>query len=206
MWAILQYPPIQLLYAFVVIYGGVWFSVVTHFNISSREAGTSADKAALIVAAQGFSNFAGRIIMGFSTDYLAKCGVNKIQVMIFSVAIFGVATCVLAIPAALSSFAYQLVFYGVCGFFGGSITALYAPVCSDLVGVQLMPLAMGFFGLVQTPSVLLSPPLVGFIRTALGNYQAIWGGIGCLILLSTLLLRSIQRKSEITPFAFQALQ
>ena len=202
LWKLLTYTPILLLYSFAFLYGGIWFVLVAHFNKSVREVGTSADTASLIVSANGFGNMVGRLLMGFGSDIIARWNISKLQVMEGSVLIFGLATLFLGFPSILVDLTYQIFFYGLfMGFFGGSITALYAPVCSDLVGLQLQPLAMGLFGLVQAPSALFFPPIVGAIRSSSGSYSGIWFSVGFLTCISVCLLHNIAKHSKSSPFS-----
>jgi hypothetical protein len=96
--------PFACFLAMIALYGGAWFTVITHFNSSAREAGTSPDEAALLVSAQGIFNVAGRLLMGFLSDRLSALGVPKIALLQCNVLLTGAATLALAVPALQAFF------------------------------------------------------------------------------------------------------
>lgn len=188
---LLSQRPFQLWLAFVACFGCTWFIFIAHANSSFREAGTSADAAALLVSLQGFSNMAGRVILGFTADALTA-HVSKlalVQVCIFSL---GLVTVLLSIPACLGALGYQATFMVVNGLLGGSLVSLYGPISVELVGLASLPIAAGLFQAVQAPLVLIGPPLAMALRTVDGTWATVWGATGALVLVSCFLCSFIE--------------
>ena len=92
------------------------------------------------------------------------------------------------LPLALAPlggfFGYQVVYMAASGILGGSVISLQAPLTVDMVGIASLPLAQGLFHVAQAGPVLAAPPIAGAVRTAAGDFSAVWLAPGALILAS----------------------
>lgn len=166
---------------FAGVYGACWFIVMGHFITFTREQGTSSEFTGTLVVLQGAANSIGRALLGAFAD---RVKLSKLLILQLCVAAVGVCTVLLSVVG--DSFAYQCIYMLINGAFGGSIVSLQAPITVDLVGVNSLPLAQGWFNLVQAPLVLTSPPAAGWTRDALGDYKLVWVLAGCGMLFSSL--------------------
>jgi hypothetical protein len=174
---------------YIGLYGGAWFVIIAHFNSAAREQGTSADDAAILVSVQGFSNTIGRLIVGMCADALKS--LTKLQLLqccCFTTALF---TALLAVPACLSSFHYQVLYMLINGLFGGSVASLQAPIAADLVGVHNLPASFALIHMIQSPMVLLLPPAAGALRSLVG-WPSVWSASGLLVFFASCALSTIK--------------
>lgn len=190
MWAlVVQNHSMRSFMTYIGLFGGAWFVLIAHFNSAAREQGTSADDAAVLVSVQGFSNTIWRLIVGFCADALKSLTkLQLLQLCCFMTALF---TALLAIPACLKSFPFQVLFMIINGLFGGSVASLQAPIVADLVGVHNMPASFALIHMIQSPMVLLLPPAAGALRTLTG-WPAVWASAGALVFLASCALSTIK--------------
>ena len=164
---------------FIAIYGACWFVIFSQFFSFTLEAGTLPRDASILVAVQGAANTVGRLGLALAVDRFAIPKVAMLQTCVF---LMGVATCLL-VPLG-RSYAYQTLFMMATGILGGSVVSMQAPISVELVGLASLPLAQGLFHLAQAPFVLVAPPVASALRSATGNYDAVWLLTGAFIILS----------------------
>ena len=184
--------PFLCFLGFISLYGSAWFSLIAHYNSAARETGTSADDAALLVTYQGLLNIAGRLSMGWLSDRLSARGISQLALLQVNVATMAAFTALLAVPSLLASPAYQVLYAAANGGFGGSLPSLQAPIVVDLVGLPLLPLAFGLVNSVQAPLVLVAPVLYGALRSATGNWVAVFGLVGLSVAAGVSILSLMQ--------------
>lgn len=138
-----------------------------------EELGGNSDDVKGVVATQGAANMLGRLIFGLVVDALPR---YKTHLLVVCLAAAAAATLGLAFTNAL---AYAYVAEAIIGGFGGSVASLQPAIIIDLVGLSVLPLAIGVLNTLQTPSALLAAPMGGLVRQAWGSYQATWILAGC---------------------------
>jgi len=179
----------------VSVYGTCLWAVYSHLVPAARDCGLSDADGARAVSATGLCGALGRVAVGAYAD---ARGVNRTRLLVaclvaggLAVLALGAATprvCVERVggagaPAAL--FAAVTVLFG---FFSGAVVAQVPPLLADEVGVENLPLATGLNYFVQSPFVLLAPPLAGAARAARGSYTTVWLAVGAAMALSPLVL------------------
>ncbi|XP_061559961.1 monocarboxylate transporter 10 [Phycodurus eques] len=134
----------------------------------------------------GITSSVGRLIFGRVADYVQ--GVNKVYLQVTSFFVIGL----LSMMIPLSNVFGGLI--AVCllmGIFDGCFICIMAPIAFELVRAEDVSQAIGFLlGLMSVP-MTVGPPIAGFLRDRLGNYNLafylagipplIGGSILCLI-------------------------
>ena len=157
----------------VIAFGSGHFVILTHFNRAVRESGTNAADAAYLITLQGASNMAGRIFIGFFADAVSK-RISKIGLLQICFASVSIASVVMAIPAAGSSFLFQAIFMFVHGALGSSVASLQGPIACDLIGIENVSVGFSVVNAIQSPMTAIIPPLAGALRDVTGSYTAVW--------------------------------
>ena len=130
---------------------------------------------------QGAANTLGRLGLAIAVDKLSIPKVAMLQTCVF---LMGVATALLAVVG--QEYWYQAIYMVLTGILGGSVVSMQAPISVDLVGLASLPLAQGIFHLAQAPCVLIAPPIASAIRSATGNFTAVWLLTGFFIVVSAI--------------------
>lgn len=163
----------------IMLYAGALFVPYTHLAAHVVEVGFSSGFAAAIVAGLGAGSIAGRILMGRAADSRAISVLGLFQGSMLTA---GAVTIALA---WLGHRAEYLCFYAASfGFFAGGIVSLSPSLLIDAFGLDALPVALGASYTVQTPTVLLLPPIAGWVRAATGDYTSSWLWSGACMMLA----------------------
>ncbi|KAM9840380.1 monocarboxylate transporter 10 [Aulostomus maculatus] len=147
--------------------------------------GEDASKEVLLMCIGITSGF-GRLIFGRVADYVN--GVNKVYLQVTSFFVIGLMS--MMIPLC-NIFGGLIAVCLLMGMFDGCFICIMAPIAFELVGAKDVSQAIGFLlGLMSVP-MTVGPPIAGFIRDRLGNYDLafylagippmIGGAVLCLI-------------------------
>lgn len=158
--------------------------VYTHLaTFVVEEAGQSHAVGARIVSAIGVGNICGRIVLGRVADVVsAATPRGKVYLFGGSMAVSGGIVMLLGVPGLGTSLYYLVPFAFLFGFSSGGLVSLTPPILVDALGLDALPLALGGTYSAQAATVLLFPPLGGWVRTATGSYAADWGWAGAVML------------------------
>ncbi|KAI3364721.1 hypothetical protein L3Q82_010849 [Scortum barcoo] len=127
--------------------------------------GQDANKEVLLLCI-GITSFLGRLIFGQVADYVN--GVNKVYLQVTSFFIIGVMS--MMIPLC-NVFGGLIAVCLLMGLFDGCFICIMAPIAFELVGAENVSQAIGFLlGLMSVP-MTVGPPIAGFLRDRLGNYD-----------------------------------
>ncbi|XP_078251591.1 monocarboxylate transporter 10-like [Rhinoraja longicauda] len=114
----------------------------------------------------GISSGVGRLVFGRVADYLP--GSYKVFLQVASFFVIGLMS--MMIPVC-QGFAGLVVVCLLMGFFDGCFISIMAPIAYELVGPENVSQAIGFLlGLMSIP-MTSGPPIAGFLRDTLGNYN-----------------------------------
>ncbi|XP_071334535.1 monocarboxylate transporter 10 [Trachinotus anak] len=147
--------------------------------------GKDASKEVLLMCI-GITSGVGRLIFGRVADYVN--GVNKVYLQVSSFFVIGIMS--MMIPLC-NIFGGLIAVCLLMGLFDGCFICIMAPVAFELVGPNDVSQAIGFLlGLMSVP-MTVGPPIAGFLRDRLGNYDVafylagippiIGGAVLCLI-------------------------
>ncbi|KAK8137783.1 hypothetical protein PG984_001163 [Apiospora sp. TS-2023a] len=122
----------------IIPYIGLVFSIVDY----SRRIGLTASQASLIGAMFNLAQGIGRPLVGLSSDVF-----GRINACTSATALCGL-YCLFIWIFAAKSFAACIVFALLSGTVAGTLWAVVAPVCAEVVGLQLLPSALSISWLV----------------------------------------------------------
>ncbi|XP_067241000.1 monocarboxylate transporter 10 [Chanodichthys erythropterus] len=127
--------------------------------------GVEANKEVLLMCI-GITSGVGRLIFGRVADYVP--GVNKIFLQVSSFMVIGVMS--MMIPLC-HVFGGLIAVCLLMGLFDGCFICIMAPIAFELVGSQNVSQAIGFLlGMMSIP-MTVGPPIAGFLRDRLGDYN-----------------------------------
>uniref|UniRef100_A0A4W6BSX1 Solute carrier family 16 member 10 n=2 Tax=Lates calcarifer TaxID=8187 RepID=A0A4W6BSX1_LATCA len=127
--------------------------------------GPEANKEVLLMCI-GITSGVGRLIFGRVADYVN--GVNKVYLQVTSFFVIGLMS--MMIPLC-NIFGGLIAVCLLMGLFDGCFICIMAPIAFELVGANDVSQAIGFLlGLMSVP-MTVGPPIAGFLRDRLGNYD-----------------------------------
>ena len=115
-----------------------------------------------MIAFIGIGSGLGRFITGWMGDR-----VSPLLLYALSVLLIGVADIVLPFLTSYTAMAAAALAFG---WGGGSFIALLAVMLANWLGVSRLPQALGMCYSTQAITLMLGPPLVGWLYDALGSY------------------------------------
>ncbi|XP_061750092.1 monocarboxylate transporter 10 [Nerophis ophidion] len=146
------------LYGYFVPYVHLMKHVVERF-------GEDSNKEVLLMCI-GITSGVGRLIFGRAADYIQ--GVNKVYLQVTSFFVIGLMS--MMIPLC-HVFGGLIAVCLLMGMFDGCFICIMAPIAFELVGPADVSQAIGFLlGLMSVP-MTVGPPIAGFLRDRLGNYD-----------------------------------
>ncbi|XP_068610134.1 monocarboxylate transporter 10 [Brachionichthys hirsutus] len=127
--------------------------------------GEDANKEVLLMCI-GIASGVGRLVFGQVADYVQ--GVKKVYLQVASFFVIGLMS--MMIPLC-NIFGGLIAVCLLMGLFDGCFICIMAPIAFELVGPSDVSQAIGFMlGLMSVP-ITVGPPIAGFLRDRLGNYD-----------------------------------
>lgn len=162
---VLKMPVVQFytLFSFIVFFG--YFNFIIFLPLDALSRGYAGFEKAWLVSCAGIGDLIGRIIVGIVGDMTiierykiigATCIMCGLNILIFNFA---------------NVFWWCAVHTTLYGFFGGAYIALTSIVLIDMVGIEIMPKALGVILLIQGLGAALGQPFEGYIRRISGSYS-----------------------------------
>ncbi|KAL4219937.1 hypothetical protein ACF0H5_020348 [Mactra antiquata] len=144
---------LYVLVSFLVFFG--YFNFIMFMPSSAESKGVVKYNRAYLVSIAGISDLVGRIVVGIAGDlhFVARY-------KIMAVAVFLCGLSVLAFDFVESYWALAL-FVGCYGFLGGCYVVVNTPVLIDMVGMQLLPKALGVVLFIQGIGAAIGQPVLG---------------------------------------------
>lgn len=152
---VLKMPAVQFytLYSFIVFFG--YFNFIIFLPLDAVSRGYGGFEKAWLVSCAGIGDLIGRIVVGIVGDMKiierykiigATCILCGLNILIFNFA---------------NVFWWCAVHTTLYGFFGGAYIALTSIVLIDMVGIEIMPKALGVILLIQGLGAALGQPFEG---------------------------------------------
>jgi MFS family permease len=185
-------PAFAPLAGMAAVYGACLFVPYSHAVIFAGDLGLEPERAALIVSYMGIGNTLGRIVFGRIAD-LPIFAPRRVLLLQVTLTVAGLATAGLAAATTEAALAVWAVSFGALS---GSMVGVTPVIVADYLGVDNVAHAMGGIYSVQAPTVLLGPPLAGFVRGVVGDYKAVWLGTGLLLTCAPLALGLMPRRAK----------
>ncbi|XP_022624605.1 monocarboxylate transporter 10 [Seriola dumerili] len=146
------------LYGYYVPYVHLMQHVVETFGKEARKE--------VLLMCIGITSCVGRLIFGRVADYVS--GPNKVYLQVTSFFVIGIMS--MMIPLC-KIFGGLIAVCLLMGLFDGCFICIMAPIAFELVGSKDVSQAIGFLlGLMSVP-MTVGPPIAGFLRDRLGNYE-----------------------------------
>lgn len=162
---VLKMPVVQFytLFSFLVFFG--YFNFVIFMPLDAVSRGYESFEKAWLVSCAGIGDLVGRIVVGLIGDLTiierykiigAACICCGLNILIFNFA---------------TVFWWCAIHTTLYGFFGGAYVALTSIVLIDMVGLDIMPKALGVILLIQGFGAAIGQPIEGSIRDFAGSYS-----------------------------------
>ncbi|KAK7891377.1 hypothetical protein WMY93_023340 [Mugilogobius chulae] len=159
----------------------------------ARSRGVEDYQSAALMSISAVLDLVGRVTFG----WVANLRIMKtLHQLIITVTLLGV---VLVLCPLASSFTELAVFSAAFGLAFGATVSVHITVLAEVVGVQRLGSALGFFMLIRSSGGLLGPPIAGFFIDQMGDYGAGFLMAGAALIMSVLfliLLELMHRKGQ----------
>ncbi|CAN9498716.1 unnamed protein product [Ophioblennius macclurei] len=152
----------------------------------ARSKGIEEYQAAALMSISAVLDLFGRVFFGWVANLRLVETVNQLTV---TVILLG--TVLLLCPLA-STFLELAVFSAAYGLVYGATVAIHITVLAEVVGVQRLGSALGFFMLIRSSGGLFGPPIAGFFIDKMSDYGTgfLMAGVALIVSAMFLLLLS----------------
>ncbi|CAC5418741.1 unnamed protein product [Mytilus coruscus] len=164
-FSVLKMPEVVFytIFSFLVFFG--YFNFIILMPLDAASKGFASFEKAWLVSCAGIGDLFGRIVVGIVGDLRiierykilgATCIFCGINILIFNFA---------------TVFWWCAIHTTLYGFFGGAYVALNSIVLIDMVGLEIMPKAIGVVLLIQGLGAAIGQPVEGAIKGASGSFS-----------------------------------
>ncbi|XP_028305910.1 monocarboxylate transporter 12 [Gouania willdenowi] len=183
-----------LVYSMFGVFAALGFFAPGLFLVPyARSKGIAEYQAAALMSISAVLDLFGRVFFGWVANLRV---VETVQQLTASVTLLG--TTLLLCPLA-SSFPELAAFSAAYGLVYGATVAIHITVLGEVVGVQRLGSALGFFMLIRSSGGLLGPPIAGFFIDQMSDYGTgfLMAGVALIVsALFLLLLHQMNRRSQ----------
>ncbi|XP_061171700.1 uncharacterized protein LOC133181178 [Saccostrea echinata] len=145
--------------------------------------GATKQEAAFLWTMVGIGSTVNRFLAGLT---LGPNGIDPLLLDFGFLGIIGILT--LTFPLYANLFSGQCIFSLFYGIYSGGLVVLINPLCLELVGLQQLPLAVGFTYFSGGVGSIIGPPFTGLLVDAMSDYSFAFYQTGGLFLLAALLV------------------
>ncbi|XP_035213903.1 monocarboxylate transporter 12-like isoform X1 [Stegodyphus dumicola] len=169
---------ISAVYAAYFTLSNTFLMVVIDF---AADRGVTIDKSVFFVSAFSIGDLVGRLSFGWIADMQFIRRSNLIRSYLF---VMGTLTAVLPFCCYV-----ELLFAAsiVLGILSGSVMVNHSVLLSEYLGLQKLPIAMGFSVCLVGLTSFLRPVIIGFFRDERQNYDQLFIFLGLLVISITLI-------------------
>ncbi|XP_052057914.1 monocarboxylate transporter 12-B-like isoform X1 [Mytilus californianus] len=164
-FSVLKMPEVVFytIFSFLVFFG--YFNFIIFMPLDAASRGFESFQKAWLVSCAGIGDLIGRIVVGIVGDLRiierykiigATCIFCGINILIFNFA---------------TVFWWCAIHTTLYGFFGGAYVALTSIVLIDMVGLEIMPKAIGVILLIQGLGAAIGQPVEGAIKGRSGSFS-----------------------------------
>ncbi|CDQ92107.1 unnamed protein product [Oncorhynchus mykiss] len=150
-------------------------------------------QATALMSISAVLDLTGRVFFGWVANLHL---VEMVQQLTATVILLGI---VLLLCPLASSFLELAAFSSAYGLVYGATVSIHITVLAEVVGVQRLGSALGFFMLIRSSGGLLGPPIAGFLIDKMSDYGTgfLMAGVALLIsALFLLLLHQMNRRAQ----------
>ncbi|XP_075938289.1 monocarboxylate transporter 13-like [Anarhichas minor] len=183
-----------MVYSMFGVFAALGFFAPALFLIPyARSKGIEEYQAAALMSISAALDLFGRVFFGWVANLRL---VDMVQQLTATVILLG--TVLLLCPLA-SSFSELAVFSAAFGLVYGAMVAIHITVLAEVVGVNRLGSALGFFMLIRGSGGLLGPPIAGFFIDKMSDYGTgfLMAGVALIVsALFLLLLHQMNRRGQ----------
>ncbi|GFQ96201.1 monocarboxylate transporter 12 [Trichonephila clavata] len=168
---------VSLSYAVYFSTSAIFLMVVMDF---AQDRGVPLEEGVFLVSAFSIGDFAGRLSFGWITD--TQCMKRNVLVRLYLVAMGTLTACLPICPiSALPVFSILL------GTLNGSVIVNHSVLLNEYLGIEKLPLAIGFSTCFVGMTAFIRPMIIGLFRDKSDSYDHLFIFIGLLQISITLI-------------------
>ncbi|XP_070764165.1 monocarboxylate transporter 13 [Enoplosus armatus] len=183
-----------MVYSMFGVFAALGFFAPALFLVPyARSKGIEEYQAAALMSISAALDLFGRVFFGWVANLRL---VDTVQQLTATVILLG--TVLLLCPLA-SSFSELAAFSAAYGLVYGATVAIHITVLAEIVGVNQLGSALGFFMLIRSSGGLLGPPIAGFFIDKMSDYGTgfLMAGVALIVAaLFLLLLHQMNRRGQ----------
>ncbi|XP_062575751.1 monocarboxylate transporter 12-like [Saccostrea cucullata] len=153
-------------FSFLVFVG--YFNFVLFLPIDAMERGITHYEKAALVSYTGAGDLLGRILVGVMGDLTV---IKRYKILATCSILCGVN--IILFEIAGSVYWWMSLHASLYGFFGGCFVAINSIVLIDMVGLEMMPKALGVVLLIQGLGAAIGQPIEGKIQDVTGSFTTL---------------------------------
>ncbi|KAM9753392.1 monocarboxylate transporter 13 isoform 1-T5 [Menidia menidia] len=193
-----------MVYSMFGVFAALGFFAPSLFLVPyARSKGIEEYQAAALMSISAVLDLFGRVFFGWVANLRL---VETVQQLTATVILLG--TVLLLCPLA-SSFSELVAFSAAHGLVYGATVAIHITVLPEVVGVEKLGSALGFFMLIRSSGGLLGPPIAGFFIDKMDNYGTgfLMSGVALIVsALFLLILHQMNRRARVPVPKSQSMQ
>ncbi|XP_012718434.2 monocarboxylate transporter 13 [Fundulus heteroclitus] len=172
-----------MVYSMFGVFAALGFFAPSLFLVPyARSKGIKEYQAASLLSISAVLDLVGRVFFGWVANLRL---IETVQQLTATVILLG--TVLLLCPLA-STFSELVAFSAAHGLVYGATVAIHITVLPEVVGVERLGSALGFFMLIRSSGGLLGPPIAGFFIDKMDNYGTGFLMSGVALIVSALFL------------------
>ncbi|KAA0715102.1 Monocarboxylate transporter 2 [Triplophysa tibetana] len=183
-----------MVYSMFGVFAALGFFAPSLFLVPyARSKGVEEYQAAALMSISAALDLLGRLVFGWVANLHL---VETIHQLLVTVLMLGI---VLLLCPLAATFTHLALFSAAYGLVFGATVSIHITVLAEVVGVEKLGSALGFFMLIRSSGGLLGPPLAGIFIDEMNDYSAgfLMAGVALIVsALFLLLLHQMNRKGK----------
>lgn len=180
-----------MVYSMFGVFAALGFFAPSLFLVPyARSRGIEEYQSAALMSISSVLDLVGRVTFGWVANMRI---IHTVHQLIVTVTLLGA---VLLLCPLASSFSELAVFSATFGLVFGATVAIHITVLAEVVGVNRLGSALGFFMLIRSCGGLLGPPIAGFFIDQLDDYGAGFIMAGAALIISVLFLFLLDQMNQ----------
>ncbi|XP_048025170.1 monocarboxylate transporter 13 [Megalobrama amblycephala] len=180
-----------MVYSMFGVFAALGFFAPSLFLVPyARSQGVEEYQAAALMSISAVLDLFGRVLFGWVANLRL---VKTVHQLIVTVILLGI---VLLLCPLATTFTQLALFSAGYGLVFGATVAIHITVLAEVVGVERLGSALGFFMLIRSSGGLLGPPLAGIFIDRMNDYGAGFLMAGVALLVSALFLLVLHQMNK----------
>ncbi|XP_057204346.1 monocarboxylate transporter 2 isoform X1 [Triplophysa rosa] len=180
-----------MVYSMFGVFAALGFFAPSLFLVPyARSKGVEEYQAAALMSISAALDLLGRLLFGWVANLRL---VETIHQLLVTVLMLGV---VLLLCPLAATFTHLALFSAGYGLVFGATVAIHITVLAEVVGVEKLGSALGFFMLIRSSGGLLGPPLAGIFIDEMNDYSAGFLMAGVALIVSALFLLLLHQMNK----------